>query len=289
MEIVKEWYIINLEKDKARMADLKANFDEYGIPFQRFDAVYGKHMTQDEIRANTTFMCRMLWCNKSIVGSGMSHYRLWKKIAEQPAGFYMVCEDDVNLTPTTVEGFKTIKEFVEGREKEPIMISLNSCLAYHYNDHSKLIKPTRIICGIAAYLLTPETARRLRDYIDRAHISRYIDLQASFCSCGIQHFYTAYPVIKDSIYGGADTSNNMAGKALPLLQFVLTLVLPPQWSAVINFRLNLTVMCLFMTYCLAIGHLLLLFLLLLGLAFRQPVLLAYVAVEIVSYIIARLQ
>jgi GR25 family glycosyltransferase involved in LPS biosynthesis len=288
--MIADIFVINLEKDKNRLANLENNFKTYGVTFKRIDAVYGKDLSREEITNNTTLLCRTILCNKSIIGSGMSHIKTWQHIAEQPQGFYMICEDDINLTPDSIPNIGKILELFKDKDQEKLFISLNSCEAYHYHSTKSLIVKGTLICGISCYIITPSTAKALLDFIRREKLNQYIDIQTTMCNCGIQYYVSTFPIVRDSTYGGYKTSNNMGAMySLPLIQFLVDVFLPEHWSSVINFRLNLVLICLLMTYCLSVGTLVLLGLFLLNVAWwRNGFVTNYVALECVLLIFFRL-
>jgi GR25 family glycosyltransferase involved in LPS biosynthesis len=254
--MLKEIFVINLEKDINRLENIKKNFNDYNIKFSRFNGIYGKNLSKDEINLNTSLLCRTLFCNKGIIGSGMSHFLLLKLIASKPDGWYMICEDDINFDEKSLQYIQKILDFLKGRENEAIMVNLNSCNAYNYNNNSKfLIKSNSYICGISCYIISSEAAKKLSNYITEKKINRYIDIQMSFCNCGLNYYYTPFPIVKDSTFGGFKTSNNMKVLySIPFIQFIIDLFLPYKWSSIINFRLNIPIICFFLKFCITIGQ-----------------------------------
>lgn len=47
--ILNNIWIINLDKSTARMETIKKNFDTLGLKFNRFSAIYGKNLSQENI------------------------------------------------------------------------------------------------------------------------------------------------------------------------------------------------------------------------------------------------
>lgn len=287
--MIEQIFVINLAKDIERRKNIEQNLTKYNLKYQIFPAVYGKELPNDVLQQNTTAMCRTLLCNKSIIGSGMSHVKIWRHIAQQPSGWYMVCEDDINFTDKSLQHLGEIFKKVGSRKREPILINLNSCNAYHYHADKTLLQESKLICGIAAYIITPSAASRLVAYIDKAKINNYIDIQVSFCNCDIKYYTTPFPIVIDSTYGGYKTSNNMSyAYSVPLAQFVVDLVLPSGWSSIINFRLNLMAFCILMTYCVSIGQLVLLLVALSNVFLKSQVVWIYLLLELLVFILFRI-
>jgi GR25 family glycosyltransferase involved in LPS biosynthesis len=288
--MIKQIFVINLDKDKERRKNIEDNFRKYNLKYEIVSAVYGKDLSEETIKENTTVLCRNLLCNKSIIGSGMSHIKIWKLIAQKEPGWYMVCEDDINFTDDSLRHLRTINSKMQNREMEPIIINLNSCSAYNFQYSKEIIQENKLICGIASYIITPEAARRLIFYIDQNKINNYIDLQISFCNCGIKHYATPFPVVSDSLYGGYKTSNNMSySYSVPLLQYLIELCLPYNWSSIINFRINLMAFCFMMKYCFSVGQFVILILILANIIMKNTYLWCYILIEIFLFIILQIK
>ena len=60
--------VINLEKSKDRLYKISKNLNNLEIPFERFDAIYGKELDNDTIEENTSLIGRTLLCNHGIIG-----------------------------------------------------------------------------------------------------------------------------------------------------------------------------------------------------------------------------
>jgi glycosyl transferase family 25 len=93
-------YVINLDDAVERRAAAAAQFNRTGISFERFPAVDGATLTQQEVDAviapgQITRFKRAL--SRSEIGCFLSHLKLWRLIAagDKPAAF--VFEDDVEI------------------------------------------------------------------------------------------------------------------------------------------------------------------------------------------------
>jgi GR25 family glycosyltransferase involved in LPS biosynthesis len=88
-------FIINLKKDIDRWNQTVNELNKYPIRYQRYDAVYGKDLTADEIKDKVSWWGRNLLCNKALVGCFLSHTNLWKKLlTDENNDFYLILEDD---------------------------------------------------------------------------------------------------------------------------------------------------------------------------------------------------
>lgn len=95
MESSDNIYVINLKKDKERLKKVTEELNNYRIKFQKFEAVYGKDLTREEIDEKVSFIGKTFLCNHSMVGCYLSHVNLWKKlIKDEENDFYLILEDD---------------------------------------------------------------------------------------------------------------------------------------------------------------------------------------------------
>ena len=90
--------VINLKKSKDRLSLFSQNLKKLNIPFERFNAIYGKELDYSTIYDNTTFMARNLLCNHGIIGCALSHFEVWKQFKQSGDDFILICEDDIQFT-----------------------------------------------------------------------------------------------------------------------------------------------------------------------------------------------
>lgn len=97
--------VINLEKDKDRLHNIKKQLNKLNIPFTRQEAVYGKKLSDKEIEDNTTLVSRKILIGKSTVGCAMSHIEAWKKFLDSGKDFICVLEDDADILDNNFKEF----------------------------------------------------------------------------------------------------------------------------------------------------------------------------------------
>lgn len=106
-------YVINLEQSIDRLNLMKNCFDEHNIKFKRFDAIYGRNLTNDVIDDNVGTLCKNLLCNYGMIGCAMSHIELWKKLVnDNGTDYYIIFEDDAiidNDFSITINEINSIK------------------------------------------------------------------------------------------------------------------------------------------------------------------------------------
>lgn len=92
-------YLINLDRSPDRLLQMQSQFGRLGIAFERFAAVDAAAMSQDELanfaRARTGIMASP-WLPGE-VGVFLSHFAIWRLVAEQDDRAAAIFEDDLNL------------------------------------------------------------------------------------------------------------------------------------------------------------------------------------------------
>jgi glycosyl transferase family 25 len=88
-------YIINLDKDTTRLEKVVKQLTDYNITnYDRIPAVYGKDLSEREIKEATSDFCNK-FCTKSSIGCGMSHIKTYKTILANEDPYALILEDDV--------------------------------------------------------------------------------------------------------------------------------------------------------------------------------------------------
>lgn len=83
-------YVINMDKDTKRMADIDSALKGVGIRYERFAAIDGSLVSADSQLAP---IC-MNFCTNGMKGCALSHHAVWKKAIEKGDKVVMVMEDD---------------------------------------------------------------------------------------------------------------------------------------------------------------------------------------------------
>ena len=125
-------FVINLERDKARMDSVSKELTSHGVQFSRFPATDGRALTDSELRKSTTWLGRHL-CTRGMVGCYCSHRRIWEMVAEELNDeCALVLEDDVALAPDFLEGVDTALEELEAAvgkgEWDVLMLGALGCV-----------------------------------------------------------------------------------------------------------------------------------------------------------------
>jgi len=106
-------YVINLESAHERLAFMTKQLGEAGVAFERFPAVDGRALSEEELRQLGAPLLQRLFMGRKLlsgeIGCALSHMRIWEKIIKEGDELACILEDDVTL----LEGFTKQLAFVE--------------------------------------------------------------------------------------------------------------------------------------------------------------------------------
>lgn len=159
-------YVVNLDKDKQRMDELKLGLNREKIKFERFSAIYGKDLDLSSPKCDKYFTEK---AKKELklgqMGCSMSHITIWEKIAKHPVDtdVFMVLEDDA-IVPNHFH-----RDLVKYTRELPynwdmLLLGANNLIGKKYSQRllytDKSIKKNGNY-GLYAYLLKPRTAKKM--------------------------------------------------------------------------------------------------------------------------------
>ena len=104
--------VINLEKNKERMAFMDRQLKAFGLDYERIPAVYGATLTKDERKKCFarfhSFLAMGVKLNDGEIGCSLSHLICYKRILSEGWDGALILEDDAALEP----GFVNVAEVV---------------------------------------------------------------------------------------------------------------------------------------------------------------------------------
>jgi len=165
-------FVINLDRSNERLKNCVRQAKKYNFKLDRFPAIDGSKLNDQEIK-DVHPICRHFLCTNSMIGCGLSHYYILKKIVDENIQTALVLEDDFVWRDDTIQKINTLRDFDKG------LVKL-SCIGpfCQSNDH-QLDQPQKapFALGNAAYLVRKNDAERLISKIDR--VQYYMDFQYS--------------------------------------------------------------------------------------------------------------
>lgn len=103
-DTIQQVFVINLPKRTDRWEQVKKAFEYTGLDLNRWEATDGKTLSPDYVRQVTSTFCNY-FCSNSMIGIWLSHYKLWKHIAENNLTNVLILEDDAKPVENFNEKF----------------------------------------------------------------------------------------------------------------------------------------------------------------------------------------
>ena len=79
--IIEQIYVVNLKHRKDRWNKIQQAFNNTGLKLTKWDAIYGKTLSDEQINNITSKFC-YYFCSPGMIGCWMSHYLLWQFIVK---------------------------------------------------------------------------------------------------------------------------------------------------------------------------------------------------------------
>jgi len=164
-------FVINLERSSERLENCKIQAKKYNFEFERFPAIEGSKINREQ-RKYVHPVCKYILCTNGMIGCGLSHLLVLKKIIDEKIPVALVLEDDFIWREDTIEKLNKIKNFDKG------IVKLN-CIG-PFCSTSKPFDEPQIVdfpLGNVAYLIRFEQAKQLYEKIEK--LIYHIDFQYS--------------------------------------------------------------------------------------------------------------
>ena len=214
MNSIDKIYIINLDKDIERLNNSYKQLNKYNIiNYERYPAVYGNDCNTYELSTYTTDIGKLI-ASKSMIGCGISHINIWKKIVNERINKCLILEDDFILKDDFLNKFNNIidKTFIDYD-----MLFLTNNIIHNknlklYNIDDNFYKQL-FISQTVGYIITLKGAEKILKYINK--VSHHIDVE--LCISSILYNFNIISVKEPLIYQTFDTSNNINDRKYPLI------------------------------------------------------------------------
>jgi hypothetical protein len=164
---IEKIFVINLDRSVERLEKCKTQAEKYKFKFERFPAIDGSLLTKTQKKYVNPW-CKNFLCTDGMMGCGLSHLFILKKIMDENISIALILEDDFIWRDDTIDKLYKIKDFEEG------IVKL-SCIGPFCKSGNLYPEKTELPLGNAAYLIRFHQAKELYDKIK--NVVYHIDLQ----------------------------------------------------------------------------------------------------------------
>ena len=149
-------FVVNLDKDRNRLAFVSDQLERLALPFERFSAVYGRSLSPEEMRRSfrpiRSFIAMKKRMSRAEIGVALSHIGCCRRMVEEKTPFALILEDDVVFDERFPATLERVADFLNPACPQIVILS-----GYGVQDgptHSEEIRPERSAWCADAYCLT---------------------------------------------------------------------------------------------------------------------------------------
>ena len=234
--------VINLEKNIDRLEAITKNLNNLALPFERFNAIYGKDLTEKEIEANTTSACNGLLCNYGMIGCAMSHIALWKSFAESSSdNLICIVEDDALFTYEFPDFVANIDKVYSNLKFDILSLSGETGIFYSFSDDIKvdnyLFNKPLFPLTTTCYILSKKGVKKLLAEFEK--IQYHIDFMIAFKNLfggNLEFYYLKSPTLLLNDFNDSSITASSNG--------ILNNILAGAGFKKINWLLNVPAFCI---------------------------------------------
>lgn len=197
-------FLINLEKDKERLAAADRQLKALGLSYERFPAVYGKNLSKEEIKLNVSRIRTLsthgkMW-SPGQIGCTLSHLFLYKRMSDEHIPCALVLEDDVKFSCDFHKALSAVENCLDITKRQVILFSDHTDNVHQrlaeYADVVNVLPIVGDICA-EAYVITLPAAREI--YRVNYPMAVMVDAWARFRKRGhIELYKTEPPLAKQN-------------------------------------------------------------------------------------------
>ena len=215
MDSIDKIFIINLDEDIDRLTNSYNQLNHYNINnYERYPAINGRKANKYELNSYTTNIGKII-ASKSMIGCGISHINIWKKIVKEKINKSLIVEDDFIFVDDFLNKFNNIFDNNENNDYEMLFLSS----AQLHNKYFKIrnineyLYKQLFISQTVGYIITLEGAEKILKYINK--VSYHIDIE--ICIISLITDLNIISVKEPLIYQTLDSSNNTHERNYPLI------------------------------------------------------------------------
>jgi glycosyl transferase family 25 len=174
-------FIINMDRSKDRLQRISQELKSMNLDYERFPAIEGKKLSNDEIVSKTSFFGRTFIFTHSAIGCALSHLTLWEKAASMPDDFVCIMEDDATFTqefPKVLENMQLIYDNTKFDILDLYGEFITHGKTVYENTDYTIVKPLFGL-SMCCYILSKEGAKKLVE-LSKGKVTLNIDSHIAY-------------------------------------------------------------------------------------------------------------
>ena len=155
--------VINLEKNKERMAFMDRQLKAFDLDYERIPAVYGATLTKDERKKCFarfhSFLAMGVKLNDGEIGCSLSHLLCCRRILSEGWDGALILEDDVKLEPGFPHTADLIRtKLVEGGGRPQVFLLASQAIPEKDKKQTEEVERLTYGCNAEGYYITRAAA-----------------------------------------------------------------------------------------------------------------------------------
>ncbi|MBO7720831.1 MAG: glycosyltransferase family 25 protein [Kiritimatiellae bacterium] len=120
-------FLVNLDRNPERLADISRELAELGVEFERVSAVYGRSLGEDEKRRSVARF--KWWCLNGTaprdgeIGCALSHLKTYRRFLETGENCCCVLEDDLLFDRRFKEQLGRIEKWIDPNRAQVVLMT----------------------------------------------------------------------------------------------------------------------------------------------------------------------
>ena len=177
-KLINHIYVINLDKSRDRMKNIKKISKESNLHIERFPAIYGKNLNYDFLRKHGYLSNKTILKFNGSLGCYMSHCLLWEKIyKENKYENVLIIEDDCIIDKNFNQQMEELTKYIP-EDFDYIMLGSNKRKGTSINE--KFIRPVQgnifgLNAGLYGYIVKVKNIPKLLKLVKPIKYNIYID------------------------------------------------------------------------------------------------------------------
>lgn len=270
-------YIINLKKDTKRWNTVSELVKGSKLEVTRFNAIYGKELSMEQINERTNIICKSLLCNHAIIGCASSHYYLWKKLLNEKEDYFLILEDDI--VKIDFDKLYKLDGIIKRKELDWEVISLYNIGLFlkkgNIYEKEIIIEDKLFPLSAAGYFINKDGLKKLVDFFDLYKIMGHVDfIMALNKYTNNLKLYNVDNIIESStLESNINTMNN--NMSFSLLEYLNLYT--------IKWMLNVPIFVINLKYEIKFYHLIILLILLINYnTINNPLIYLYIIIDLLQ-------
>lgn len=213
-------FLVNLDRDKDRLANANEQLVRLGIAYERIPAVYGKGLSvAEKRRAVNRFRW---WCaigrpiSDAEIGCALSHQLIYRRMISESIPCACIFEDDIVLNDRICQVLEMVEKHMDPAKSQVVMLSDHTGMYANDKFETMEIRRSGSAMCTDGYCITKTAATKLLQC--NCPIITPCDLWGRWATMGRIDLYHALPSVckqDQRKFGSSTTEGRVAVSGLP--------------------------------------------------------------------------